>query len=110
MKVINDSRKEIKMKKYMNWTLLLLVGFGLFWATVAGLNLSEYAYWNVYDYSYSMKTMIDTVLMIGALGGLVMIVGLVFGSLPVLVTIDAVHKLKERRIKVRETKRKKWLM
>ncbi len=97
------------MKKYINWSLMVVVTILVFVISFASIGFNNALYWNIYDYPSELRDIINTVLLyIGIAGGFGIYMTL--GALPIMGTIDTFKMLKERRIRKRETKKIKWLM
>ena len=97
------------MKKYMNWTVMILVGLSLFWASVIVENTNSWLFWNIYSYSSSLKDCISAIMDWICIAGIgVILLSLIV--LPSLALYDGVNMLERRRVIRKENKKCKWLM
>lgn len=97
------------MKKYMRWSMTVVVSILVFAISFALIGFNNALYWNIYDYPSELRGVINTVLLyIGIAGGFGIYMTL--GALPIMGTVDTIILLKQRRIKKREARKVKWLM
>lgn len=97
------------MRKYMRWTMLVVISILVFAISFASIGFNNALYWNIYDYPSELRGIINTVLLyIGTAGGFGIYITL--GALPIMGTIDTIILLKQRKIRKREARKVKWLM